>query len=88
MRVVAANPVTMAIWGMIVAGALVIGSLPLFFGLTIVVPILGHATWHLYRKVGRALTLLLSVCVIANARGMWRSTAGAEPCHAAYVCPE
>ena len=50
-RVVAANPVTMAIWGLIVAGALVIGSLPFFFGLAIVVPILGHATWHLYRKV-------------------------------------
>lgn len=50
-RVVAANPLTMAVWGLIVAGALVIGSLPFFFGLAIVVPILGHATWHLYRKV-------------------------------------
>jgi uncharacterized membrane protein len=50
-RAVAANPVTMAIWGLIVAGALLIGSLPFFFGLTIVMPILGHATWHLYRKV-------------------------------------
>jgi uncharacterized membrane protein len=30
---------------------LVIGSLPLFFGLAVVVPVLGHATWHLYRKV-------------------------------------
>src|SRR3954452_22181562 len=50
-RVVAANPLTMAIWGLIVAGALVIGSLPFFFGLAIVVPVLGHATWHLYRKV-------------------------------------
>jgi hypothetical protein len=29
----------------------VVGSIPLFFGLTIVVPILGHATWHLYRRV-------------------------------------
>jgi uncharacterized membrane protein len=50
-RAVAANPVPMAVWGLIVAGALVIGSLPLFFGLTIVMPVLGHATWHLYRKV-------------------------------------
>jgi uncharacterized membrane protein len=41
----------MAVWGLIVAGSLAIGTLPLFFGLTIVVPILGHATWHLYRKV-------------------------------------
>ena len=50
-RVVATNPLMMAIWGLIVAGLLVIGSLPLFFGLAVVVPVLGHATWHLYRKV-------------------------------------
>jgi len=50
-RAVAANPVTMAIWGLIVAALLVIGSLPFFLGLAVVVPILGHATWHLYRKV-------------------------------------
>jgi uncharacterized membrane protein len=50
-RAVAANPVTMAVWGLIVAVLLVIGSLPFFFGLAIVVPILGHSTWHLYRKV-------------------------------------
>jgi hypothetical protein len=41
----------MALWGLIVAGLLVIGSLPLLFGLAVVVPILGHSTWHLYRKV-------------------------------------
>jgi len=50
-RAVAANPVPMAIWGLIVAGLLIIGSLPFFFGLAVVVPVLGHATWHLYRKV-------------------------------------
>jgi uncharacterized membrane protein len=50
-RVVAANPHTMAIWGLIVATLLLAGSLPLFLGLPIVMPILGHATWHLYRKV-------------------------------------
>jgi uncharacterized membrane protein len=50
-RVVAANPVPMAIWGLIVAGLLVIGSLPFFVGLAVVVPVLGHSTWHLYRKV-------------------------------------
>jgi uncharacterized membrane protein len=49
-RVVAANPVTMAMWGFIVAALLVIGSIPFFLGLTIVLPVLGHATWHLYRK--------------------------------------
>jgi uncharacterized membrane protein len=41
----------MAVWGMIVAGSLVIGSIPLFLGLIVIVPVLGHATWHLYRKV-------------------------------------
>jgi len=50
-RVVIANPITMAMWGFIVAGALVIGSLPFFVGLAVVVPVLGHSTWHLYRKV-------------------------------------
>ena len=50
-RAVAANPVPMALWGMIVAGGLVIGSIPLFLGLIVVVPVLGHATWHLYRKL-------------------------------------
>jgi uncharacterized membrane protein len=49
-RVVAANPVTMALWGLIVALLLLIGSIPFFIGLTVVMPVLGHATWHLYRK--------------------------------------
>jgi uncharacterized membrane protein len=50
LKVVIANPMTMALWGLIVAGGLVIGSLPLFVGLAVVMPILGHATWHLYTK--------------------------------------
>jgi len=51
LRVVAANPGTMALWGIIVAGLLLLGSIPFFLGLAIVMPLLGHATWHLYRKV-------------------------------------
>ena len=50
-RAVSANPAAMAAWGLIVAGGLVIGSIPFFLGLIIVMPVLGHATWHLYRKV-------------------------------------
>jgi uncharacterized membrane protein len=50
-RVVLRNPVTMAIWGLIIAGLLLIGSLPLFIGLAVVMPVLGHSSWHLYRKV-------------------------------------
>lgn len=48
-----ANPMTMMLWGFIVASLLVIGALPLFAGLAVVMPVLGHATWHLYRKVVR-----------------------------------
>src|SRR6266542_3959339 len=50
-RAVAANPAMMAICGLIVAALLVVGSLPFFFGLAVVVPVLGHSTWHLYRKL-------------------------------------
>jgi uncharacterized membrane protein len=50
-RAVAENPVAMALWGLVVVAALVIGSAPFFVGLVIVMPILGHATWHFYRKV-------------------------------------
>ncbi len=51
LQAVAANPRVMALWGLIVAAALVLGSIPALFGLIFVVPILGHATWHLYRKL-------------------------------------
>ncbi len=50
-KTVRKNPIPMTLWGLIVAAALLIGSLPFFMGLTLVVPVLGHATWHLYRKV-------------------------------------
>jgi uncharacterized membrane protein len=50
-RAVVNNPGPMAAWGLIVAGSLVIGSIPLLLGLIIVMPVLGHATWHLYRKL-------------------------------------
>jgi uncharacterized membrane protein len=51
LRAVARNPVPMAVWGLIVAALLVAGSLPAFLGLAVVIPLLGHATWHLYREV-------------------------------------
>lgn len=54
---VTANPGPMAVWGLIVAGGLLIGSIPAFLGLIIVMPVLGHATWHLYRKVVDPSTL-------------------------------
>jgi uncharacterized membrane protein len=51
LRAVMKNPLAMAAWGLIVAVLLVLGSLPFFVGLAVVLPVLGHATWHLYRKV-------------------------------------
>lgn len=50
LRAVARNPVPMAAWGLIVAVLLAAGTLPFFLGLAIVIPLLGHATWHLYRE--------------------------------------
>lgn len=49
LRVFLANPLPMLAWGITVAVLLFLGSLPLFVGLAVVLPILGHATWHLYR---------------------------------------
>jgi uncharacterized membrane protein len=42
--------VPIAVWGVIVAGGLVLGSIPFFVGLIVVMPVLGHATWHHYRR--------------------------------------
>jgi uncharacterized membrane protein len=50
-RAVAANPLPMALWGLIVAVGMVIGSLLFLLGLAVVFPVFGHASWHLYRRV-------------------------------------
>ncbi len=52
-KVFLANPRVMLTWGFVVAALLVVGSIPFFLGLIIVFPVLGHATWHLYRKAVR-----------------------------------
>jgi uncharacterized membrane protein len=51
LKAVSANFGTMVVWAMIIAGSLVLGSIPALVGLIVVVPILGHASWRLYRKV-------------------------------------
>ncbi len=51
LRAVVANPQFMAEWALLVAALLIAGSVPLLLGLAAVVPVLGHATWHLYRRV-------------------------------------
>jgi uncharacterized membrane protein len=67
-RAVLANPMTMAAWGFFVAGALVIGSLPFFFGLAVIFPVLGHSTWHLYRKVVKR-SVIVSGSLAPGAQG-------------------
>ncbi|PZR00013.1 MAG: hypothetical protein DI533_05165 [Cereibacter sphaeroides] len=49
-RVARRSPTTVALWGLIVAVALAVGSIPMLLGLLVVMPVLGHATWHLYRR--------------------------------------
>ncbi len=50
-RAVMANPIPLAAWGIFVAVSLLVSALPLLVGLAVMVPVLGHATWHLYRKI-------------------------------------
>lgn len=51
LQAVAENPVPMAVWGAFIAGALILGSIPALAGLILVVPLLGHASWRLYRRL-------------------------------------
>lgn len=50
LRVVGRNRAVMGIWALVIAVSLFMGMLPFFLGLFIVLPVLGHATWHLYRR--------------------------------------
>ena len=50
-RAVMANKRMTMIWGLIVAFLLVLGSIPIFLGLAVVLPVLGYATWHLYKHL-------------------------------------
>ena len=50
-RAVVTNPAAIAAWGVIVAVGLAIGAATLLVGLAVIMPILGHATWHLYRRI-------------------------------------
>ncbi|UDF29260.1 UNVERIFIED_ORG: DUF2189 domain-containing protein [Roseateles sp. XES5] len=51
LRATLINPLPIACWGLIVAALLIVGTIPIFVGLAVIMPILGHATWHLYRKL-------------------------------------
>lgn len=49
-QVVLLSPGPMIAWGVTVVALLLIGATPAFLGLIFVLPVLGHATWHLYRR--------------------------------------
>ena len=49
-RVTQQNPGVILGWGAIVITLLVLGSIPFLLGLVVVLPLLGHSTWHLYRR--------------------------------------
>jgi uncharacterized membrane protein len=50
-KAVVTNPLVMMVWGLIVLALTVLALAPAFLGLLVVLPVLGHATWHLYQKV-------------------------------------
>lgn len=50
-RAVMLNPVILSIWGAMVAALLIVGMAPFFIGLLVVLPVLGHASWHIYRRL-------------------------------------
>lgn len=50
-RAVIGNPLPMAVWAACVVAVLFVASLPVFLGLVVALPVLGHTTWHLYRKI-------------------------------------
>lgn len=51
LETVASNPIPMLAWGIFIAVIAILAMVPAFLGLLIVLPVLGHATWHLYRAV-------------------------------------
>jgi uncharacterized membrane protein len=50
-RAMRENPAPLLAWGFIVAASVVVGMIPAMIGLIVALPVLGHATWHLYRKI-------------------------------------
>jgi len=45
------NPIFVLGWGAVVVAGLLLGALPVLLGIVIVLPVLGHASWHLYRRI-------------------------------------
>ena len=50
-RAVVTSPVPMIGWAAVIVVVLMVSSVPYFLGLLVTLPVLGHATWHLYRRI-------------------------------------
>ncbi len=50
LKTIVENREAMVFWGVIVAAAIIVAMLPLFLGMILVFPVLGHGSWHIYRK--------------------------------------
>jgi uncharacterized membrane protein len=50
-RAVVASPLQMIGWAAVIVILLIVSAMPFFLGLVVTLPILGHATWHLYRRI-------------------------------------
>jgi uncharacterized membrane protein len=50
-RSVVASPLPMIGWAAAITVLLVVSTIPWFLGLLVTLPVLGHATWHLYRRI-------------------------------------
>lgn len=52
-KTVKANFGVLLLWGIFISAALFVAIVPMFLGLLVILPVLGHATWHLYRRAVR-----------------------------------
>ena len=50
-RAVVTSPVPMIGWAAVIVVLLAVSAIPYFLGLVVTLPVLGHATWHLYRRI-------------------------------------
>jgi uncharacterized membrane protein len=55
-RSVVTSPLPMIGWAAVIVMLLIVSSLPYFLGLVVTLPVLGHATWHLYRRIVAPVT--------------------------------
>jgi len=50
-RAVVTSPLPMIGWAAVIVVLTIVSALPYFLGLVVTLPVLGHATWHLYRRI-------------------------------------